>query len=67
MDFEVRRVRTAQGPVELSRERAAYSRLMQQGYSNAEACPIAGVSDRTGRKRPGTAGRRWDTGGTDRE
>ncbi|GAA2462432.1 IS30 family transposase [Streptomyces mauvecolor] len=50
MDFEIRRVRTAQGPVKLSRERAAYSRLMQQGFSNAEACRVVGVSDRTGRK-----------------
>lgn len=38
MDFEIRMVRTAQGPVKLSRERAAYSRLVQEGYSNAAAC-----------------------------
>lgn len=51
MDFEIRKVRTvAQGPVKLRREREAYSRLVQQGYSNAEACRIVGVSDRTGRK-----------------
>ncbi|MCY0938663.1 IS30 family transposase [Streptomyces sp. H34-S4] len=50
MDFKIREVRTAQGPVKLGRERAAYSRLMQQGYSNAEACRIVGISDRTGRK-----------------
>jgi transposase, IS30 family len=50
MDFEIRKVRTAQGPVKLSRERAAYSRLMQQGHSNAEACRIVGIDARTGRK-----------------
>lgn len=51
MDFQIRRVRTvAQGPVKLRREREAYSRLVQQGYSNAEACRIVGVDARTGRK-----------------
>ncbi|MPY53081.1 helix-turn-helix domain-containing protein, partial [Streptomyces acidicola] len=50
MDFEIRRIRTAQGPVKLSRERAAYSRLVQQGYSNKEACRLVGVDERTGRK-----------------
>ncbi|MEV6125198.1 IS30 family transposase [Streptomyces sp. NPDC052077] len=51
MDFEIRKVRTtAQGPVKLSRERAAYSRLMQQGFNNAEACRIVGIDARTGRK-----------------
>ena len=51
MDFEIRKVRSvAQGPVKLSGERAAYSRLMQQGYSNSEACRIVGIDTRTGRK-----------------
>ncbi|MEU6093567.1 hypothetical protein [Streptomyces sp. NPDC047079] len=50
MHYEIRKVRTAQGPVKPSRERAADSRLMRQGYSNAEACRIVGVSDRMGRK-----------------
>jgi IS30 family transposase len=50
LDFEIREVRTAQGPVKLSRERAAYSRLVQQGYSNIEACRIVGIDARTGRK-----------------
>ncbi|MER6386838.1 IS30 family transposase [Streptomyces sp. NPDC001127] len=50
MDFEVRGDRTAQGPVKLSRERAEYSRLVQQGYSNKEACRLVGVDARTGRK-----------------
>ncbi|MBV2151725.1 IS30 family transposase, partial [Kitasatospora sp. SUK 42] len=50
MDFEIREDRTAQGPVKLSREREAYSRLMQQGYTNTEACRIVGINDRTGRR-----------------
>ncbi|WP_426363000.1 IS30 family transposase [Streptomyces sp. E-08] len=50
MNFEIRKIRTAQGPVKLSREREAYSRLMQQGHSNAEACRIVGIDARTGRK-----------------
>ncbi|WP_327743729.1 IS30 family transposase [Streptomyces europaeiscabiei] len=50
MDFEIRGDRTAQGPVKLSRERAEYSRLVQQGYSNKEACRLVGVDARTGRK-----------------
>ncbi len=50
MDFEIRKDRTAQGRVKLSRERATYSRLMQQGYSNVEACRIVGIDTRTGRK-----------------
>ncbi|MFF8989458.1 IS30 family transposase [Streptomyces sp. NPDC014983] len=50
MDFEIRGDRTAQGPVELSRERAEYSQLVQQGYSSKEACRLVGVDERTGRK-----------------
>ncbi|MGW4275849.1 IS30 family transposase, partial [Streptomyces seoulensis] len=42
MDFEIRGDRTLQGRKKLSREREAYSRLVQQGYSNAEACRIVG-------------------------
>ncbi|CAM4160211.1 IS30 family transposase [Streptomyces albus] len=34
----------------MSREREAYSRLVQQGYSNTEACRIVGVDRRTGNK-----------------
>lgn len=48
MDFEIREVRTAQGPVKLRREREAYSRLVQQGYSNTEAFRIVGIDRRTG-------------------
>ncbi|MER6169638.1 IS30 family transposase [Streptomyces violaceorubidus] len=50
MDFEIRGDRTPQGPRKLSREREAYSRLVQQGYSNTEACRIVGVDRRTGNK-----------------
>jgi IS30 family transposase len=50
MDFEIRADRKPQGRKKLSRERAAYSRLMQQGYSNTEACRIVGVDRRTGNK-----------------
>ncbi|MFF0440383.1 helix-turn-helix domain-containing protein, partial [Kitasatospora sp. NPDC004614] len=50
MDFEIREDRTAQGRVKLSREREAYSRLMQQGYTNAQACRVVGIDSRTGRK-----------------
>ncbi|MFH9424649.1 IS30 family transposase [Streptomyces sp. NPDC017529] len=50
MDFKIRGDRTPQGPGKLSWEREAYSRLVQQGYSNTEACRIVGVDARTGRK-----------------
>src|SRR5882757_1685690 len=50
MDFEIRADRTPQGRRKLSRERAAYSRLMRQGYSNTQACRIVGVDRRTGQK-----------------
>lgn len=50
MDFEMRGDRAPQGPRKLSREREAYSRLVQQGYSNSEACRIVGVDRRTGNK-----------------
>jgi IS30 family transposase len=50
LDFEIRKDRTAQGPVKLRREREAYSRLMQQGYTNTEACRIVGIARRTGQK-----------------
>ncbi|MGA5821236.1 IS30 family transposase [Kitasatospora sp. NPDC094028] len=36
--------------MKLTREREAYSRLVQQGYSNTEACRIVGVNPRTGRR-----------------
>ncbi|GAB1340392.1 hypothetical protein ACE1SV_69820 [Streptomyces sp. E-15] len=59
MDFEIRGDRTPQGPRKLSREREAYSRLVQQGYSNTEACRIVGVDRRTGNKwRNGRYGER---------
>jgi transposase, IS30 family len=59
MDFEIRADRTPQGRRKLSREREAYSRLVQQGYSNTEACRIVGVDRRTGNKwRNGRSGER---------
>lgn len=36
MDFEIRKVRTPQGPRKLVAERAAYFQLMEQGYSTRE-------------------------------
>lgn len=50
MDFEIRKDRTPQGPRKPTREREAYSQLMQQGYSNKEACRIVGIDERTGQK-----------------
>ncbi|PWE06730.1 IS30 family transposase [Streptomyces sp. BSE7F] len=51
MDFEIREDRTKpQGRKKLTREREAYSRLMQQGVSNREACRIVGIDVRTGQK-----------------
>ncbi|MET4668285.1 hypothetical protein ABID94_001144 [Streptomyces sp. PvR018] len=34
MDFEIRKVRRAQGPVKLRRERGEYCRLVQMGLTN---------------------------------
>ncbi|MCF3142759.1 IS30 family transposase [Streptomyces platensis] len=50
MDFEVRKIRKAQGPKKLRREREEYFRLMQLGYSNKEACQVVGINLRTGRE-----------------
>ncbi|MCQ6555472.1 IS30 family transposase [Streptomyces sp. C10-9-1] len=50
MDFEVRKIRKAQGPRKLRREREEYFRLMQLGYSNKEACRVVGINLRTGRE-----------------
>ncbi|MFI1866359.1 transposase, partial [Streptomyces jumonjinensis] len=50
MDFEVRKIRKAQGPKKLRREREEYFRLMQLGYSNKEACQAVGINLRTGRE-----------------
>ncbi|GAA1501999.1 IS30 family transposase [Kitasatospora kazusensis] len=62
MDFEIRVDRKPQGRRKLAREREAYSRLVQQGYSNTEACRTIGVHRRTGNKwqngRSGEPGRR---------
>ena len=50
MDFEVRKDRGPQGRKKLTRERAAYFQLVQQGYSSREACRIVGINLRTGKK-----------------
>ncbi|WP_329380979.1 IS30 family transposase [Streptomyces sp. NBC_01716] len=51
MDFEIREDRQPQGRKKLTREREAYSRLMEQGVSNTEACRIVGINRRTGKRR----------------
>ncbi|MDI3424369.1 IS30 family transposase [Streptomyces luteolus] len=51
MDFKIRENRTvARGRRPLSDERAAYFRLVKQGYSNNEACRIVGINPKTGRR-----------------
>ncbi|MET7339656.1 IS30 family transposase [Nonomuraea sp. NPDC005650] len=51
MDFEIREDRErTRGRRALSRERAAYLRLVQRGLSNEEACRIVGINSRTGRR-----------------
>ncbi|OEU86290.1 IS30 family transposase, partial [Streptomyces abyssalis] len=49
MDFEIRADRHQKGR-RLTRERAAYFRLMEQGYSSREACRIVGINLRTGKR-----------------
>ncbi|MGW6156533.1 IS30 family transposase [Streptomyces sp. NPDC055144] len=49
MDFKIREIRTAQGRKKLLRERE-YFRLMQQGFSNNQACRIVGINAKTGRR-----------------
>ncbi|MFK0259107.1 hypothetical protein [Streptomyces sp. NPDC090445] len=44
MDFKIREIRTAQGPKKLLRERETYFQLMQQGFSNEQACRIVGIN-----------------------
>ncbi|MFD0034356.1 hypothetical protein ACFVJK_40295 [Streptomyces sp. NPDC127172] len=53
MDFKIREIRTAQGQKKLLRERETYFRLMQQGFSNNQACRIVGINA-LGRPVPGT-------------
>jgi len=48
--FKIREDRKPQGRRTLSAERSAYLRLVQQGYSNKEACQLVGVNPRTGRE-----------------
>ena len=57
MGFGVRGRRWPQGAKPLSAERAEYFRLVQQGFSSAEACRRVGVSETTGRRwRNGSSG-----------
>ncbi|GAA2661735.1 hypothetical protein GCM10010307_80250 [Streptomyces vastus] len=48
MDFEIRKNRKPGGG-KLTRERAAYFQLMEQGYSTREAARIIGINLRTGK------------------
>lgn len=51
MDFRIRENRQgAQGRRALVRERAEYFRLMDQGFTNTEACRIVGINRRTGKR-----------------
>jgi hypothetical protein len=50
MDFKIRENREPQGHRKLTAERQAYSRRVQQGSSNTEACRIVGINERTGRR-----------------
>ena len=45
MDFEIRKDRKPGGR-RLTRERAAYFQLMEQGYSTREAARIVGINPR---------------------
>jgi len=48
MDFEIRDRSANQGRKKLTRERAEYLRLMQQGHSIKEASRMVGIHWRTG-------------------
>jgi IS30 family transposase len=50
MDFEIREDRKPHGPRPLDRERAAYLRLVSEGYGYDEACRIVGVNRKTGKR-----------------
>ncbi|GAA2302113.1 IS30 family transposase [Nonomuraea roseoviolacea subsp. roseoviolacea] len=50
MEFEIRKIRSPQGPKKLIREREEYFRLMDQGFSSQEACRIVGINIRTGKR-----------------
>jgi len=52
MDHGVRENRKRQGRKKPAVEREAYFRLVQQGCSNKEACPIVGIKWRTGGSLP---------------
>lgn len=42
MDFEIRKVRKAHGPMKLRREREEYFRLVREGYSNKRGVRAGG-------------------------
>ncbi len=50
MDFEIRKVRTAQGRRRLVNEREEYLLLIDQGLSSREACRRVGINSRTGKR-----------------
>ncbi|MDQ0939811.1 AAA domain-containing protein [Streptomyces sp. V1I1] len=54
MDFEIRKVRKAQGPVKLRAEREEYFRLVQMGLTNREASRRVG-----GESARGAGGQSW--------
>ncbi|GGK65863.1 hypothetical protein Sme01_23820 [Sphaerisporangium melleum] len=50
MDFEIRKIRSSQGPKKPTAERGEYFRLMDQGFSSYEACRVVGINRRTGKR-----------------
>jgi transposase, IS30 family len=50
MDFKIRESRKPQGAKRLAAERTAYFLLVQQGFSNNQACRIVGIDPRSGRR-----------------
>lgn len=50
MDFKIRESRKPQGARRLIAERTAYFQLVQQGFSNNQACRIVGIDPRSGRR-----------------
>ncbi|MGW2156848.1 IS30 family transposase [Nonomuraea sp. NPDC001699] len=62
-EFEIRKIRSPQGPKNLTREREEYFRLMDQGFSSREACRIVGINIRTGKRwRNGWNRTKWNKG-----
>ncbi|PRX48784.1 helix-turn-helix protein [Nonomuraea fuscirosea] len=62
-EFEIRKIRSPQGPKKLTREREEYFRLMDQGFSSREACRIVAINIRTGKRwRNGWNRTKWNKG-----